>query len=245
MTVLGDECNILDSIAPERMEPPTSVRVGLSTLTNRTLEGGGIFEVTLLKTTKGTVCGYFDNLETAVIALGALPPVLQPEGVYVTLNPISPELLARAVNRFEPYAKTRAGNTDVLRRLWLPIDADPVRPAGISATNEELAMAVALTDAVVAWLAEFGWPVPVRACAAFGLPNATWLTFRRTYSSWSHDTGVPAKVIAHLMGHAKVDTTLNIYTQVIDGALRAGVEKVGNELFRIVQSPVGSSALTH
>src|SRR4029453_10460544 len=38
------------------------------------------------------------------------------------------------------------------------------------------------------------------------------LTFRRTYSSWSHDKGVPGKVVAQLMGHANVDTTLNIYT---------------------------------
>ena len=60
------------------------------------------------------------------------------------------------------------------------------------------------------------------------------LTFRRTYSSWAHQTGVPGKVVAQLMGHAKVDTTLNVYTQVIDGALRAAVDRVGSELFTIV-----------
>jgi integrase len=52
------------------------------------------------------------------------------------------------------------------------------------------------------------------ACERLGLPHATWLTFRRTYSSWSHDKGVPGKVVAQLMGHANVDTTLNVYTQV-------------------------------
>jgi len=36
------------------------------------------------------------------------------------------------------------------------------------------------------------------------------------------------------MGHAKVDTTLNVYTQVIDGALRSSVDRVGDELFTIV-----------
>ena len=72
------------------------------------------------------------------------------------------------------------------------------------------------------------------ACTAFGLPDATWLTFRRTYSSWSHDKGVPGKVVAQLMGHANVDTTLNVYTQVLDGALRTAVDKVGGELFTIV-----------
>ena len=72
------------------------------------------------------------------------------------------------------------------------------------------------------------------ACKALGLPNATWLTFRRTYSSWSHDKGVPGKVVAQLMGHANVDTTLNVYTQVLDGSLRAAVDRVGSELFTIV-----------
>jgi integrase len=75
------------------------------------------------------------------------------------------------------------------------------------------------------------------ACDRLGLPRATWLTFRRTYSSWSHDTGVPAKVVAQLMGHANIDTTLNVYTQVLDGALRDAVEKIGGGLFTLVHKP--------
>ena len=31
------------------------------------------------------------------------------------------------------------------------------------------------------------------------------------------------------MGHAIVDTTLNVYTQVLDGSLREAVDKVGGE----------------
>jgi len=72
------------------------------------------------------------------------------------------------------------------------------------------------------------WVVP--ACQALGLPNATLLTCRRTYSSWAHEKGVPGKVVAALMGHAKVDTTLNVYTQVIDGAKRSAAQHVGVEL---------------
>jgi hypothetical protein len=36
------------------------------------------------------------------------------------------------------------------------------------------------------------------------------------------------------MGHANVDTTLNVYTQVLDGSLREAVDKVSSELFNIV-----------
>ena len=44
----------------------------------------------------------------------------------------------------------------------------------------------------------------------------------------------PGKVVAQLMGHANVDTTLNVYTQVLDGSLCEAVDKVGGELFIIV-----------
>ena len=82
------------------------------------------------------------------------------------------------------------------------------------------------------------------ACDTLGLKRATWLTFRRTYSSWAHEKGVPGKVVAQLMGHAKVDTTLNVYTQVVDGSLRAAVDKVGSELFTIVHNPETDAELT-
>jgi hypothetical protein len=46
------------------------------------------------------------------------------------------------------------------------------------------------------------------------------------------------------MGHTKVDTTMNVYTQVLDGAARAAADCVGSELFRIVQKPENSAELT-
>ena len=87
------------------------------------------------------------------------------------------------------------------------------------------------------------WIVP--GCEALGLKRVTWLTLRRTYSSWAHEKGVPGKVIAQLMGHAKVDTTLNVYTQVIDGSLRRGADAVGSELFTIVHKPGEATEVTH
>ena len=87
------------------------------------------------------------------------------------------------------------------------------------------------------------------ASQQLGLPRATWLTFRRTFASWSHDKGVPGKAIAELMGHAKVDTTLNVYTQTLPTALRDAADKVGSELFAIVHNvadqPQGVQELTH
>jgi integrase len=83
------------------------------------------------------------------------------------------------------------------------------------------------------------------ACDALQLRRVNWLTLRRTYSSWAHEKGVPGKVIAQLMGHAKVDTTLNVYTQVMDGSLRRAAELVGSELFTIVHKSDGASEPVH
>jgi hypothetical protein len=55
---------------------------------------------------------------------------------------------------------------------------------------------------------------------------------------------VPGKVVAQLMGHANVDTTLNVYTQVLDGSLREAVDKVGGELFNIVHKQKEETAVT-
>ena len=87
------------------------------------------------------------------------------------------------------------------------------------------------------------WVAP--AGVALCLPKVSWLTFRRTFSSWSHERGVPSKVTAELMGHARVDMTLNTYTQVMPDALEEAVSKMSEELFTIVHSPAGTSALTH
>ena len=87
------------------------------------------------------------------------------------------------------------------------------------------------------------WVFP--ACEAVNLPHATWLTFRRTYCSWAHDKNVPAKVVAELMGHSNVSTTLNVYTQVLHDSVRVAADRIGEELFSIVQSGEGTSELIH
>lgn len=87
------------------------------------------------------------------------------------------------------------------------------------------------------------WVFP--ACDALDLPHATWLTFRRTYSSWAHDKNVPDKVVAELMGHTNVSTTLNVYTQVMQDSAKRAADRIGDELFSIVQSGEGTSELIH
>src|ERR1700722_3159226 len=58
-------------------------------------------------------------------------------GIYYVLNRINPALLGRAYNRLKEYAEHTTADNNILQRRWLPVDLDPVRPAGISSSDEE------------------------------------------------------------------------------------------------------------
>lgn len=99
---------------------------------------GGVVEVRILKAGKaGTVSGYFDHehrpelIEAAYKWSGVAP------AVYITLNPVSKDLLARAYNRTKERATEATADADIQRRFWFVIDFDPKRPSGISATDAE------------------------------------------------------------------------------------------------------------
>ncbi len=53
---------------------------------------------------------------------------------------------------------------------------------------------------------------------------------------------MPGKVVAQLMGHTKVDTTLNVYTQVVDGALRTAVDKSDRDCSLLFTSRKGRAS---
>jgi hypothetical protein len=69
------------------------------------------------------------------------------------------------------------------------------------------------------------------ACDQLGLPKVSWMTFRRTFSTWGDEEGVSAKQRGILMGNS-AEVNLRAYTQATDEGLCAGVERVSA---RIVQ----------
>jgi hypothetical protein len=105
--------------------------------------------------------GYFD-FEHIDAVPAALAEITAARGIYVTLNPVNPALLARAANRIRPAGQEpTTSDADVLVRRWLPVDCDPVRPAGISATDAEHELAVAKANEVRDGMATLGWSDPV------------------------------------------------------------------------------------
>jgi len=115
-----------------------------------------------------TESGYFDDPDALADAAAKLAPWAQ--GTYVVLNPINPALLARAANRVRPMTERDAAtaDTDILARLWLPIDADPKRPSGISSTDAEHEVAIDRARQIREALAAEGWPPPIVADSGNG-----------------------------------------------------------------------------
>lgn len=124
--------------------------------------GGGGF--------KQTHVGWFDRAHLDAAAKAALQLEKQgASGVYVTVNPADRALLARAANRAKPAKDTPAtGDKEITRRRWLAFDFDPVRPAGVSSTEDEHLAALDMASWVKSDLADDGWPEPVEADSGNG-----------------------------------------------------------------------------
>ena len=120
-------------------------------------EPGDVVELRLPQSTKQTISGYFNDPDTLVEAAAAVSGRFN-ASVYFTLNQVRPELLARSVNRVSRYSKFTTSDQDILRRRWLPLDFDPVRPAGISSTDKEHETAIAMANDVNSELQAQGWP---------------------------------------------------------------------------------------
>ncbi len=114
---------------------------------------------------KGVLSGYFDDPSAFVREVLAIDGAA--DGVYATLNPVRPELLARSCNRLRRPGKT-TGDRDVLERRFLFVDVDAVRPSGISANEDEKRAATQVAEDVAAYLAGLGFPPPVRADSGNG-----------------------------------------------------------------------------
>lgn len=120
------------------------------------LEPGSVAELRVLDAGReGTVSGYFDDL--ALLAASAADWSGRAPGVYVTLNPVLPALLARRANRAKGWADNLTTDKQIVRRRWLPLDFDPVRPSGISSTDAEHAATLERARECRSWLVSLGF----------------------------------------------------------------------------------------
>ena len=130
-------------------------------------QAGDVFEVRVLDAVSADYrrehieSGYFDYEHISAVP-EALKRLLSFRGVYVTVNPVNPDLLARAVNRLRPAGRNpTTADTDIVRRRWLLIDCDPRRASGVSSSNSEHESALAKAREIRDGLSSLGWPDPI------------------------------------------------------------------------------------
>jgi hypothetical protein len=189
---------------------PTIIERSLQILFRR----GDIVEVRIPKTLReGTVSGYFDDMNALKQAVLTRT---RDAGIYVTLNPVQPELLARCANRLQSFAKELTTDKDILQRRWLFIDVDPNRPSGISASDEEHQAAIEKAMLISFTLHGEGWPRPVLGDSG----NGGHLAYRIDLPNDDASEKLVEKVLKALAqrfddARVKIDTTVYNASRII------------------------------
>jgi hypothetical protein len=142
---------------PDTVPVTNSVRYALSVL----CEDGQTVEIRAKGRDGSVFSGYGQDLDDLAQQVDLLDTT-DTTGIYLTLNPADAALMARRsrvgkVRSTDPLTS----DADIVRRRWLPVDLDPVRPAGVSSTGEEKAAAQKKAGLVMAYLTGIGWPAPV------------------------------------------------------------------------------------
>lgn len=204
------------------------------------VQPGDVFEVRAPKclerrgaTYTSTVSGYFTHasIEAAAGLIAELDESGLAPGVYLTLNPVRSDLLARAANRLKRRAPETTADGDILARRWLLIDVDPVRPSGVSATDEELELARQRASAIYVFLSTLGWPEPIVAMSG----NGYHLLYPIDLAV--DDNELVRRVLAAIAEHfddARIATDRSVHnpariTKVIGTVARKGDDLVGGD----------------
>ncbi len=160
-----------------------------------------------------TASGYFDSPEALAEATARWDGRAN---IYLTLNPVDPALLARASNRIVERAEHTTADRDIIRRDWLFIDVDPVRPSGISATDAEVERARSRGSAIIDLLTAEGWPDPVLVMSGNGANALYRVDLRNDAESLALTKAVLEVLAARFSdGRVKVDTSVANAARII------------------------------
>lgn len=130
---------------------------------------GGVIEVRILQQDGVTTSGYYDEANFELAARHIVGAQQKAKSVYVTLNQIDPALHARAYNRLQDRAKNLTADHHVQQRLWLLVDADPIRVSEVSSTDDQHTASIEAAKRIATVLFNlYKWPVPVLADSGNG-----------------------------------------------------------------------------
>ena len=168
-----------------------------------------LFEVRIIGTQGGQkkiISGYFTSTDTLIKEFDNVD--VRGRNIYITLNEINPACYSREQHDKFLQTSQTTSDSEITRYQWLFIDLDPIRPTGISSTNEELKYAEELLDPVQKYLAGWGFSKPIIAASG----NGDHLLYRINLEHTAHNKDVIdrcLKALSHEFDndHVKIDTT--------------------------------------
>ncbi|NJD03823.1 MAG: hypothetical protein FIA99_14765 [Ruminiclostridium sp.] len=172
-------------------------------------EKDNVVELRILKTGRtATVSGYFndlDKLADVAIKYSGIAPA-----VYVTINPVTPVLLARANNKVNLNVVNTSADEDIVKRCWLPIDLDYDRPAGVSTSDIEHDKTHEKARELIDSLTKMGWPAPIYADSG----NGAHLLYRIDLPNTSESAQLVKtclNALAYLVDHDKIHVDESVF----------------------------------
>ena len=117
---------------------------------------------------KGMAVGYFDSEHHRELVEKAYSLSTLNYAVYMSLNDVDPQLISRYNNRIEMNSELSTSDSNILRRKWIIIDLDPIRPAETSTTDRQVEDSYVVMRQVESFLSGFHWPSPVISLSGNG-----------------------------------------------------------------------------
>jgi len=128
-----------------------------------------LFEIRIISTGGGNVSGYFQDVNLCVEALKKIR-MDGNSNVYITLNGIKDECYSRQQrDQFIRNAKPTTTDSDIEYYAWLMVDIDPVRAAGTSSSDDQIAVAKAKGNEVFTFMKRTGFEDPIVAFSGNGV----------------------------------------------------------------------------
>lgn len=129
--------------------------------------GNDIFEVRIIGTGKKNIhSAYFKDVEMLMEEFDKVD--LREKNIYITLNQLKPDLFSRQQRERFKHGVNTTNDNEVISYHWLFVDVDPVRPAGISSSDEELKESQKLAGIIYRYLDHLGFEKPVKALSGNG-----------------------------------------------------------------------------
>jgi len=115
------------------------------------------------------IAGYFSDHDAAARVAAEIDLRRKPKGIYLVMNEVRPELLARSPDRMTDYPDSTTSDADITSRNWLLVDIDPIRSTGVPSSEVELIAARKVAEQAKRWLIDqFEFSEPVEAISGNG-----------------------------------------------------------------------------